>query len=69
MPYTPLTLNEIDDRIATARQNLRDLIEQAAAHSGAADDELVAQRIADQERELESLTKKRALLVAASGGV
>jgi hypothetical protein len=35
------------------------LIEQAAAYSGAADDDLVAQRIADQEARLERLTKRR----------
>jgi hypothetical protein len=68
MANTAETLKEIDARISTARQNLRDLVEQAAAHSGAADDELVSQRIADQEKELESLTRKRALLAAAASG-
>jgi hypothetical protein len=49
---------DIDDQIAIVRENLRELIEQAAAYSGAADDELVAQRIADQEARLELLTRR-----------
>ena len=43
------TSPEIDARIAAIRENLRELVEQAAAYSGAADDELVSRRIADQE--------------------
>ena len=50
---------DIDDQIAVARENLRELIEQAAAYSGAADDDLVAQRIADQEARIELMTKRR----------
>ena len=34
-----LTIPEIDRRIAAIRENLRELIEQAAAFSGAADEE------------------------------
>ena len=62
MPDVPESIDEIDQRIATLRQNLRDLVEQAAAYSGAADDDLTAQRIADQEAELDILTRKRAEL-------
>jgi hypothetical protein len=40
------------------RKSLRELIEQAAAYSGAADDDLVAQRI-DQEARIELMTKRR----------
>jgi len=43
------TIAEIDDQIATARDNIRELIEQAAAYSRAAEDDLVAQRAAVQE--------------------
>jgi hypothetical protein len=57
------SIEEIDARISIARENLRDLIEQAAAYSGAADDELMSQRIAEQEAQLDSLTKRRAVLV------
>jgi hypothetical protein len=35
------------------------LVEQAAAYSGAADEELISRRIAEQEAELELLTKQR----------
>lgn len=52
-------IGEIDDRIAVVRENLRQLIEQAAAYSGAADEERTSQRIADQQELLEALTKQR----------
>ncbi|NLS15577.1 hypothetical protein HGP16_03260 [Rhizobium sp. P40RR-XXII] len=54
-----LTIPEIDRRIAVIRGNLRELIEQAAAFSGAADEERTSERIAEQEEELERLTKQR----------
>ncbi|MBV8567390.1 MAG: hypothetical protein JO163_05025 [Methylobacteriaceae bacterium] len=54
-----MTITEIDDRIAIVRDNLRELIEQAAASSGAADEDRMSQRIAEQEAELELLTKQR----------
>ncbi|MGY5775732.1 hypothetical protein [Rhizobium sp. LEGMi135b] len=54
-----LTIPEIDRRIAVIRENLRELIEQAAAFSGAADEERTSDRIAEQEEELERLTKQR----------
>ena len=54
-----LTLTEIEGRMAGIRENIRELIEQAAAYSGAADDELVSQRIAEQEAQLEILTRQR----------
>ena len=59
MPDITADTADIDDQIAVARENLRELIEQAAAHSVAADDDLVARRIADQEERLELLTKRR----------
>ena len=59
MPDIIATTADIDEQIAVARENLRELIEQAAAYSGAADDDLVVQRIADQEARLELLTKRR----------
>ncbi|AYG66883.1 MULTISPECIES: hypothetical protein [unclassified Rhizobium] len=54
-----MTIPEIDRRIAIIRENLRELIEQAAAFSGAADEERTSERIAEQEEELERLTKQR----------
>jgi hypothetical protein len=59
MPDIPLNIAEIDERIAAVRENLRELVEQAAAYSGAADEELISRRIAEQEAELELLTKQR----------
>jgi len=62
MSDTLLTIPEIDSRIAAIRENLRELIEQATAFSGAADEERTSDRIAEQEEELERLTKQRDVL-------
>ena len=56
------TLAELDAAIAVVRDNLRELVEQAAAYSGAADESRNADRIAAQEAKLEELLKKRAAL-------
>ena len=55
----PLNIAEIDERIAALRENLRELVEQAAAYSGASDEDLASRRIAEQEAELELLTRQR----------
>ncbi|MGA7003094.1 MAG: hypothetical protein WBZ28_14265 [Pseudolabrys sp.] len=55
----PPKLTEIEERIAILRENIRELVEQAAAFSGAADEELASQRIAEQEAQLELLTRQR----------
>jgi predicted nucleic acid-binding Zn-ribbon protein len=52
-------LGEINQRIATIRGNLRALTDQAAARSGAADEDLAADRITSQEEQLASLVKLR----------
>jgi predicted ATPase len=54
-----LSLAEIDRRIAIVRDNIRQLIEQAAALSGAEDEARSADRIAQQNEELERLLKQR----------
>ena len=59
------TLGELETRIALMRQNLNDLVEQAAAYSGAADEELAADRIADVQAKLEELLKKRDTLLGS----
>jgi hypothetical protein len=64
MSEIPATVEDIDARIAAVRENLRDLVEQAAAYSGAGDDELMSRRIAEQEELLAVLEKAR----AAAGG-
>ena len=59
MADVPLSLAEIEQRIAAVRENIDELIEQAAAYSGAADEELASRRIAEQEALLELLTGRR----------
>jgi hypothetical protein len=54
-----LSRSELDDRIAILRDNIRQLIEQAAASSGAADESRNADRLADQNEELQRLIKQR----------
>jgi uncharacterized small protein (DUF1192 family) len=61
------SIEELDRRIAILRDNLRQLIEQAAARSGAADEALTSDRIAQQSEELDRLTKERAALVDGQG--
>ena len=63
MPDNLATLAELDQRIADIRENLRELVEQAAALSGAADDDRASQRIADQQAQLERLAKEREELI------
>jgi hypothetical protein len=59
------TLAEIDAEIAAVRDNLRQLTEQAAAQSGAADEDLAADRIAQQQALLDRLVKQRATIAKA----
>jgi uncharacterized small protein (DUF1192 family) len=54
-----LSVPEIEDRIAIVRDNIRQLTEQAAGSSGAADEERNADRIAEQQAELERLIQQR----------
>ncbi|MBS0534980.1 MAG: hypothetical protein JSR72_13060 [Proteobacteria bacterium] len=54
-----LSRDELDDRIAILRDNIRQLTEQAAAFSGAADEERAANRIAEQQDELDRLVAQR----------
>jgi predicted RNA-binding protein len=57
--YSALSLSELDDRIAIVRDNLRQLVEQAAATSGSQNEERIADRIAQQEEELSKLVRER----------
>src|SRR5260370_35662001 len=54
-----LSLAELDDRIAILRDNLRQLVEQAAAASGSQNEGRIADRIAPQTEELEKLMLER----------
>ena len=60
-------LAEIEGRIQIVEDNLRQLQEQAAAYSGAADEEHNADRIADQEAKLAMLLKEREALIRRGG--
>jgi len=52
-------ISELDQRIAILRDNIRELVEQAAGFAGAANDELAAGRISQQETLLASLLQER----------
>ena len=55
-------LRELDQRIAIARANLRQLTEQAAAISGGENEDRAAERIARLEQELARLLNEREAL-------
>jgi hypothetical protein len=57
--YSALSLTELDDRMAIVRDNIRQLIEQAAAASGERNEERVSERLTQQNAELEALSKAR----------
>jgi len=59
----PAALADIDKRIQIIEDNLRQLVEQAAAYSGAADEERNADRIADQQAKLDALLAEREALL------
>ncbi len=62
-----LSVPELEDRIAILRDNIRQLVEQAAAASGEANESRTSDRIAEQSAELEKLTKERDALLAKKG--
>lgn len=67
MNGSTLSLPELESRIAIARDNIRQLTEQAAAASGAGDEARNADRIAQQNEELERLIKQRDELLKRRG--
>lgn len=56
---TSLSVSELADRIAILRDNIRQITEQAASVSGAADEERNADRLAQQTDELDLLLKEQ----------
>jgi hypothetical protein len=54
-----VTLPELDREIAIVRDNIRQITEQAAAQSGAADEDRNADRLNEQQAELDRLMKLR----------
>ena len=55
----PAVLAELDKRIAAVRENIRNLVEQSAAYSGAADEDRNSEKIAEQDDLLNALLKER----------
>jgi hypothetical protein len=62
--YGALSLAELENRMAITRDNIRQLIEQAAGASGDRNEERIAERIEAQNAELEALEKARDALTA-----
>lgn len=56
---TVFRLTELDERIARLREELRRLSDRAAATSGPAGEERIAEMIADKETQLAELLKAR----------
>jgi hypothetical protein len=56
---TSLSASELSDRIAVLRDNIRQITEQAASQSGAADEERNSDRLAQQTDELDLLIKEQ----------
>ena len=54
-----MSSTQLADRIAILRDNIRQITEQAASQSGAADEERNADRIARQTEELDNLLKEQ----------
>jgi hypothetical protein len=54
-----VTLPELEKQIAIVRDNIRQITEQAAAQSGAADEDRNADRLNEQQAELDRLMKLR----------
>ncbi len=57
--YSALSSAELDNRIAIVRDNIRQLTEQAAGSSGAADENRTADRMTQQTEQLDALQKER----------
>ncbi|MCK0196630.1 hypothetical protein MWN34_06845 [Ancylobacter sp. 6x-1] len=58
-PPSMASAAELDRRIADVRENMRVLTEQAAAYSGAGDENFTADRLAEQQELLDRLTAER----------
>ena len=59
-----LSLPELNNRIAILQNNIRQLVQQAAGSVGARDEERISDRIAQQNEELEKLTRERDALLS-----
>ena len=59
--YSFLSVPELNNRIAIVRDNIRQLMEQATGSAGAGNEERTADRIAQQQDELDALIRERDL--------
>ena len=57
--FSRLSTSELADRIAILRDNIRQITEQAASQSGAADEDRNADRLAQSNDELDALLKEQ----------
>jgi hypothetical protein len=57
--FSSLSAADLAGRIAILRDNIRQITEQAASQSGAADEDRNAERLAQSNEELESLLKEQ----------
>jgi hypothetical protein len=58
--FSILSVSELDDRIAVVRDNVRQLVEQAAGVQGSANDDRTSDRLEQLNLELDALVKERA---------
>ena len=63
---TSLSLSEVNNRIAILRDNIRQLIEQAAGAGGAEVEERISERLEQQNAELEKLLAARDVMTGGS---
>jgi len=61
-------VHELDDRIAILRDNIRQLVEQAAAVSGAGGEERAADRIAQQTDDVPTIDQEALMVPTAATG-
>ena len=61
---SPLSLPELNDRIAILQGNISQLVEEGAGRGGDATEERVVDRISQQSEELERLTGERDALLS-----
>jgi hypothetical protein len=66
MPERYEDIEALNRAVAAVRENIRDLVEQGSAYSGAADDELLSTRIAEQEARLAALLSEQKRLAPDS---
>ena len=57
--YSSLSVPELNDLIAILRDNIRQLTEQATGSAGSGNEERIADRLAQQQGDLDALIRER----------